>query len=565
MKVKDINWKKLLVYGLVFWLIINLLQAIFTEINSDEAYYALYGENLAWGYFDHPPMVALLTYLSSILFSGTLGVRFCTVLLSCTTIFITWKIIDEKYPDTNKMLLFLTITFSMAMFNVYSFITTPDCPLIFFSTLFLLVYQKYLYDNSLSNGILLGLIMAAMIYSKYHAILFLGLIVISNPKLFTQRNFWIGCLWTIVLLIPHFLWQYNNDFPSLKYHLISRVHTFRWRYLIEYIPNQFLIFNPLTYLAVMYLLFNHHNKNVFERGLKFVIIGFFFFFFAMTVRGHVEPHWTVVCTVPIIILLYRYSLQNDKLKLYIKRFVLPSLIILFILRILIVTPYSPKKMQLYGKNKYYTTIQKIAKDKPVVFQSSFQKPSLYHFFTGDESTTLSSLTTRRTQFDIWQKDIALQGKTAFICTHIPNLSKKYSVNGISVEGYITNNFQSVNRIKIDYSIEGQYKNDIPTIQKGDTINISYIMSNSTDKDIDFQHNEFPVSIYATLIKGDNIELIPCIIPNKIYIINKHSQYNNTLKIVVPNYINKGKYKLCLCLNNNICFTNNSNIIEVLIK
>ena len=41
------------------WFIVNLLQGIFTEIQEDEAYYALYGEHLAWGYFDHPPMVGL--------------------------------------------------------------------------------------------------------------------------------------------------------------------------------------------------------------------------------------------------------------------------------------------------------------------------------------------------------------------------------------------------------------------------------------------------------------------------------------------------------------------------
>ena len=53
------DWKKLFALLLVLWLGMNLFQAVFTEIMKDETYYFLYGQNLAWGYFDHPPMIAL--------------------------------------------------------------------------------------------------------------------------------------------------------------------------------------------------------------------------------------------------------------------------------------------------------------------------------------------------------------------------------------------------------------------------------------------------------------------------------------------------------------------------
>ena len=68
-KDKIFNWRFCLCCGIFIWFLINLLQGIFTEIQEDEAYYALFGEHLAWGYYDHPPMVALMTFLSSVLFS----------------------------------------------------------------------------------------------------------------------------------------------------------------------------------------------------------------------------------------------------------------------------------------------------------------------------------------------------------------------------------------------------------------------------------------------------------------------------------------------------------------
>jgi len=45
---------------LAIWFIANLLQAIFTGLHSDESYYWMYSQNPAWGYFDHPPLVAAL-------------------------------------------------------------------------------------------------------------------------------------------------------------------------------------------------------------------------------------------------------------------------------------------------------------------------------------------------------------------------------------------------------------------------------------------------------------------------------------------------------------------------
>ncbi len=184
-KDKTINWKILLCCGIFIWFVINLLQGIFTEIQEDEAYYALYGEHLDWGYFDHPPMVGLMAFLSSIFFSGTLGVRFFTIIASCLSLWVIWKIAVQVQNDAKmeKPILFFVLAFSIVMFNIYGFVTTPDSSLILLSALFLLVYQHFLADKSWKNALLMGLIMALMVYSKYHAFLLLGLIVLSNLKL----------------------------------------------------------------------------------------------------------------------------------------------------------------------------------------------------------------------------------------------------------------------------------------------------------------------------------------------------------------------------------------------
>ena len=65
---------------LLLFLVINLLQSSFTGLLEDEAYYWVWSKNLAWGYFDHPPMVALFIWLGGLIFDGELGVRFVSAI-----------------------------------------------------------------------------------------------------------------------------------------------------------------------------------------------------------------------------------------------------------------------------------------------------------------------------------------------------------------------------------------------------------------------------------------------------------------------------------------------------
>ena len=81
---------RIFLYLLALIFILNILQAHFTELISDEAYYWYYAQNMAWGYFDHPPMVALIVKISSLFFGGELGVRFISTVLSAGTYLILW-------------------------------------------------------------------------------------------------------------------------------------------------------------------------------------------------------------------------------------------------------------------------------------------------------------------------------------------------------------------------------------------------------------------------------------------------------------------------------------------
>ena len=559
------DWQKCFIFFLILWLIVNLLQAIFTEVMSDEAYYFLYGQHLAWGYFDHPPMVGLMTYLSSLIFDGNLSVRFVTVILQVFTIFLVWKTVAEKNPDTSKVILFFIITASLVMFQVYGFVTTPDAPLLFFTALFLWGYQKFLRDKSWLNAFLLAVSMAGMVYSKYQAVLVIGLVLLSNGRLLLQYKVWLAGLFAALLLIPHFHWQFANNFPSFQYHLSDRSSAFKWGYFLEYLPNQLAVFNPFTLGAAVYVLIRYKPKDVFERGLYFLIIGFIAFFWITSFRGHVEPHWTVACSIPMIILLYRRSLENPKLMRYVKRVIAASLLLILVARILLPSGYLPEKLGFTGKTAKSKAIETVAKDLPVVFAGSFQDPSNYRFFTGKESFVLSAIDSRQTQFDIWQKELAYQGKPVFVVKQdnprSSDLSDLYIVDGKSFSGFFAENFQSVNRLKITYELKEK------EVRSGDRLVLPFILQNPTNSDIDFEHPEFPVRWNAAYSKNQHHaawKYAECQLDFPVRMLSAHATVRGNLTTIVPD-LSAGEYQFTLTLVNSLCAARNSSFVLLKIK
>ncbi len=571
-KDKIFNWRFCLCCGLFIWFVVNQLQGVFTEIQEDEAYYALYGEHLAWGYYDHPPMVGLMTYLSSIFFSGNLGVRFFTIIVSCLSLFVMWLIAISRPNDKAKVvepvetptfserpfdrlrdlnpksiLLFFVIACSIVMFNIYGFVTTPDAGLILFSAFFLLFYQRYLADKSWKNALLMGLMMSLMVYSKYHAFLLLGLIVLSNLKLLKDGKLWAACALALALLTPHIIWQVQGDFPSFRYHLSGRSEPFRWSYFLEYLPNQLLVFNPLTFGAVVYVLVKHKATDSFERGLRFILIGFFVFFWLMAFRGHVEPHWTIVCVISVVVLVYRKALVDEKLKKYIKWFVLPSLLLVLAFRILLLTPLADR-YGYHGKEKRYEAIEQIAGDCPVVFRGSFQEPALYHYFTGKESSTLRSYYDRMTQYDLWQFDKAWVGGPVFVCGPVNERSKSYQVDDMEIEGFLADDFSSANRLVTTFEIKNAKEGRTPVFHRGDTIQVDFSIYNPCDMPIDFHHQDFGMIIKAHYLPGDEISY--CVYQD-IQEFGAHATYHGSLYTVVGDQISLGKHQFNLGIGDRV--------------
>ncbi|HPE74558.1 MAG TPA: glycosyltransferase family 39 protein [Draconibacterium sp.] len=485
------------------WLLLNIIQSAFTNLHADESYYWMYSQHLAWGYFDHPPMAAFLVYLGDSLMHNELGVRLFFILISTITLALIINELDER-KDLFFLGLFI-ISFPLVHTHIGGFMALPDTPLVFFTLLFFLGYKKFIADPNIKMAIILAFVAAAMIYSKYHAFVALGLIVLSNLKLLKNKYFWITVIVTIVLLTPHILWQIDNHFPTFKYHLSDRTKPVRFWTVQNNITSQLLVAGPLTGLIVFFALSKFKvNRDPFRRAIIFSILGFYIFFFLMSFKNRIEAHYTTAITPLLIIATYPVIASKPVLKKWFSRLALPVVIILMIFRFYLAADFIPNykqfKISFYNHKAATEQIKKMAAGKKVASFNNFDFPGTYQFYTGDPSIHLASPVYRFCQFDLWDEESAAEGDSLFII--IPDRMENTDLiqlkNGKMVKTIVIPEFQSLKKLDINYS-NVEIKND--------SLNMQITLTNQSDHSIKFKHSSMPL-IGFNQHKKDEISTTP---------------------------------------------------------
>jgi len=443
--------KRILLF-VIFWFVINLIQSFFTEIIDDEAYHWIYSKFLDWGYFDHPPMIAILIRLGSVLLPGAIGVRLITSLMGAGSIFLVFLMLKDEVRDL-RILMLVCFSIPLLHFHVAGFIATPDLPLVFTSTLFFFFYRRYLEKETPLIILLLSLSIALMLYSKYHAFLIILFTILSNLRILYHRSFWLIVISSTILYLPHIFWQFNHDFVSFSYHLIDRNNPFQVKYLLEYLVNQFLLLGPFCGVVLFYLGVTRKTSDHFNRALRFNVIGFLLFFLVSSLRGHVEPHWTAAAFIPLILLTVPLIEKNLILKkwIYILGFISIPIVIFARISLMVELEPFPEKLsqRFHHKEEFYQQIHKEAKGRPVVFSNSYQKASLYWFFTGEQAFSQNNKHYRKNQFDLLHLESDLQGEEVlyFPAVAFPGCDTLETIFG-DFTIHHTDYFCHFNRIKV---------------------------------------------------------------------------------------------------------------------
>lgn len=449
---------RIFIYLLASIFFLNLLQGYFTELIFDEAYYWYYAQRMAWGYFDHPPMVALIVKISSLFFDGELGVRFISSVLSAGTYIVLWFLIDNHRKNKYVLHYFILI-FSMTLIHAYGFLTLPDTPLLFFTALFLLIYKKFINAPSIGLSVLLGIVMAALMYSKYHAVLVILFVLMSNLRLVFNRYAWLSVLIALICYTPHFIWLIDNDFVSIKYHLFerpNRAYEFG-DFTLGFFVNLIVLFG-LTFPWIYRALLKTKKSDKFNKALLYLIYGVIAFFFISSFNRRVQTQWLIVICIPMIVVVYNQILQDRITRKWIFNLGIANIIILMFLRIgLIYAPLFPIVYETHGNKDWVNEISSKVGTIPVVFENSYTEAPMYTFYSGNTSYSLNNIRYRQNQFTIDQSEDLVQGQKILYVSKFMDKGdiSYYDAKGEPHYGVYIEDFESFRKLRtiIDTPVE----------------------------------------------------------------------------------------------------------------
>lgn len=402
-------------FFLLFWFVLNIVQVSFTELTSDEGYYWFYAQHLQWGYYDHPPMIAAMIKAGTSLFPGELGVRFLNVVFSTAGLYLFFQLLPGEFRSRKRTFLILL---AAPLLHYLTFIVFPDGPLLFFSLLFLFFYRRFLQKQSWPTALLMGVSLALMAYAKYHGALVLLFTIVANPRLLRSGYFYLSLFVAAIFFIPHLRWQYQNGFPTLTYHLSGRTGSLSFKHVGEYISQQVFAIGP----GLIFLPFVVKAKDVFERTLKFIIVGTFVFFLLSSFKTFVHFHWTSIALFPLLYFAVAYYNHPEKSKLF-NGLLLPFVIIFFIARLLLLIPVIPAmhvgEDYYHGRKKWANDIASITGERPVFMPNNLREASLYSFYSGKPGITLYNRPEKKSQYELWGYEDSLQGKDVAFVSKYP--------------------------------------------------------------------------------------------------------------------------------------------------
>ena len=247
--------------SVILILALTVLRAIMAAqlpLSADEAYYWLWSQHLAAGYFDHPPMIAWLIRAGTSLFGDTpFGVRFAGLVLSLPASWFVWRAAWLILKDKDRAALAALFFNLTLMVSVELLAATPDMPSLVTSAAFVYFLARIEAEGNgrlwLGAGIAAGL----GLLSKFSA-LFLGLGALVWLLLDRNARKWLlspwpylGAVLALLIFLPNLLWQSQHQWQTFAFQF-ARTSTghFTLRFLGEFLAAQFGLATPLIFLLM---------------------------------------------------------------------------------------------------------------------------------------------------------------------------------------------------------------------------------------------------------------------------------------------------------------------------
>jgi len=412
---------------LIVWTLVPFIANNNLPLDTIEA--LAWGSNLDWGFSKHPPMSAFfLEVFYKIFGAQDWAYYLLSQIFVLISFYYVFKFANEILGSISLALISILLLTSIYFYNF----TTPEfnvniCQLPFWS---MVVYYTWRIYNSkeiqLSDCLLVAVFAAIGFLSKYLFIyllisidlLFFYLIFFKKTKKFDFK-YLVTLEVFLVLLVPHFIWLYNNDFITIFYGLKrtgleESVIFDHIKYPLIFLIKQIGILIPfflLIFLVSKKLKFNFNFKDKKLLFLIFInLMPIFLIIVTSLVTGSkIRTMWMTPFYLffgVFIIYLLRSQINLKKIDSFLAGF-----LFLFFLSPVI---YSYISISQSDKRTDYPGKQ-IAAKVQITWDQNFKKE--IQFVTGDEwkAGNLSYHLKSRPKWEGFTNNEILNNSSQFIC------------------------------------------------------------------------------------------------------------------------------------------------------
>jgi dolichol-phosphate mannosyltransferase len=414
-------------------------------LGDDEAYYWEWGQHPALSYLDHPPMVAWVGGLTTAVLGETeFGFRIGAVLSSAAFILLMYLLAFALFKKHSIAFVSVIIVSVAPVFAAGAFMMLPDAFLALGWILSVYLFYQATHSRQKRWWYLLGISFGFGLLSKYNMVVFplsvLTFLVLSKEHriLLLRKEPWIALLIGLVLFLPVIIWNAEQGFPSLAFHLVERnTRTLTWDPFLMWLGGQLGYISPILWIGAIYSIviawkksrlitivsngYSHGSKDswlfIFAFSMPYVL----FFSLVCSLSPTSKPHWPMMGYVLAFIGLA--ALIENSRRLHAGRWIyswgvvgiVVGLLLTIALHVQSLYPvYVPKKPTHDTTNELYgwpQTAQAISSEynalkdegKPVVvIAPKYQLASQIAFYTAEHISCIS-LSNGTDQYDFWHR------------------------------------------------------------------------------------------------------------------------------------------------------------------
>ena len=332
--------------------LILFISAFFVFPANDSYYYWSWSQHLELSYFDGPPMIAYLLWMSTHIFGNNFfSINLISILCTYGGSYLLYKIVSivsNRNMAITAALLWMMYPFATTRFIAVSM--TLDGLEVFFSLLVLYMAFLWIEYRQIRYIYLMSIAVGLSLLAKYNVVILLFTLIVffvidkDLRKIYLSPHLYIGMILAIIIFSPVILWNYQNHWISFSYQLnshkwvgdknaINTASRHGLRGMLFYLSS--CVFGVLHILLFLMAYFKYVKKitivnNTYNRCIVFIIYIILLFWLYESYSAHVGLNYMLTVSALICIILAQQLALYPKLtKFLLGLFLLITVVMLF--------------------------------------------------------------------------------------------------------------------------------------------------------------------------------------------------------------------------------------------